>query len=116
MRILTSILLLLGLITVVSAFVPSKQSLQYRSRFSADDLTRNQFPKNWQRLNRLFSSESDDTPELKTSEESQVIPSATSTSQVQLETAPYPINLPSPILLATSMILAIAGAGKLDRG
>lgn len=31
---------------------------------------------------------------------------------VEPEESPYPINLPSPILLSVSMVLAIAGTGK----
>ena len=33
----------------------------------------------------------------------------------QVEEKPYPIDLPSPILLATSMVLAIVGTGTLCR-
>ena len=41
---------------------------------------------------------------------------SSSSSAVDEETTSYPIDLPSPILLALSMILAISSTGKKKRG
>jgi hypothetical protein len=56
----------------------------------------------------------DETPQKK--EEEAVVSSSTSaTTTVEEETTSYPIDLPSPILLASSMVLAISSTGKKRR-
>ena len=65
----------------------------------------------------LSESKNDETP-IDTSEEkmdSQVEVSASNDSQAQQlveEEKPYPLDIPSPLLLASSMVLAIASTGK----
>jgi len=44
-----------------------------------------------------------------------VVNTSASPSGTNVEEKPYPIDLPSPILLATSMVLAIVGTGTKFR-
>jgi hypothetical protein len=48
----------------------------------------------------------------KEEEETVVSSSSSATTTVEEETTSYPIDLPSPILLASSMVLAISSTGK----
>ena len=44
--------------------------------------------------------------------EEAVVSSSSAVATVEEETTSYPIDLPSPILLASSMVLAISSTGK----
>jgi hypothetical protein len=56
----------------------------------------------------------DETNSSQKKEEETVVSSSTSaTTTVEEETTSYPIDLPSPILLASSMVLAISSTGSL---
>lgn len=59
----------------------------------------------------IFSSPEDQESSLPSMAD-EVKPEATSMDSIVEEQSKYPINLPSPILLSTSMILGIAGTGS----
>ena len=70
----------------------------------------------------LFSSDPEEADSIdepaKEDQQAPVIPDPSMASTPvngEEEGAPYPINLPSPLLLASSIILAIAGVGKFKR-
>ena len=48
----------------------------------------------------------------KKKEEEAVVSSSSAAATVEEETTSYPIDLPSPFLLASSMVLAISSTGK----
>jgi hypothetical protein len=57
----------------------------------------------------------DETISSQKKEEEAVVSSSSSAATVEEETTSYPIDLPSPILLASSMVLAISSTGKKRR-
>jgi hypothetical protein len=89
------------LIVAVSAFAPARQNSQCRSP-SKIGMARHAFSQNC-RGTALFSSE-----EPQETESSKAPPALI---QVE-ETADYPLNVPSPLLLGGSMVLGISGIGK----
>jgi hypothetical protein len=99
-----SIVACLLLIVAVSAFAPVRHSSHCRSP-SKIGMTRHAFSQS-RRGTALFSSE-----EPQETESSEAPPAPPAPIQVE-ETADYPLNVPSPLLLGGSMVLGISGIGK----
>ena len=59
----------------------------------------------------LFDNQQDNESQTTTTEASSSTSPSTDSQQLNAEESKYPIDLPSPLLLATSMILAIASTG-----